>query len=284
MAKINDLTDFNNITGNITSFSHAYLFNTNSLTLSYRYVKEFAKRIICENVDKSEYEDICYQIDHNEYEDFYVVNPNTISINAIEIEKLMNYMETKSLKENGRRVYIIYGFERLLETTSNKILKFLEEPSDNLYGLLITENIDKILPTIISRCQVFNLTFDIQESSNDLIGKMNGFFKCILEKKYDAIAYTFFYFDKALADRNLFHSYFECLEKIFSNIINKKCGVNYKEEYVSDSILKYNLDVIIKFLNITNNLKSLILQNINLNLLLDRYIIEVSRELISCKK
>ena len=43
MARIENLTDFKNITSNITSFSHAYLFDTNSLSLAYDYVKLFAK-------------------------------------------------------------------------------------------------------------------------------------------------------------------------------------------------------------------------------------------------
>ena len=66
-------------------------------------------------------------------------------------------METKSLREDGRRVYIIYGFERLSTIISNKIFKFIEEPQNNIYAILLTENIEKILPTIISRCQILNL-------------------------------------------------------------------------------------------------------------------------------
>ncbi len=43
MAKIANLNDLKNITSNITSFSHAYLFSVNSLELSFPYAKEFAK-------------------------------------------------------------------------------------------------------------------------------------------------------------------------------------------------------------------------------------------------
>ena len=125
MAKITNLNDFKNLTSNITSFSHAYLFTVNSLELSFPYVKDFAKSIILEEIqDSFIQEDISYKIDNDEFDDLYIVNPDTIGINNEEITKLLTYMETKSLRDNGRRVYIIYGFERLSRDVSNKILKF----------------------------------------------------------------------------------------------------------------------------------------------------------------
>ena len=128
MTKITDLSGFTNITSNITSFSHAYLLNVNSLDSAYPYAKEFAKAIILQNISKDsfEYEDISYKIDHDEFDDLYVVNPETIGINNEEINKLFSYLETKSIRNDCRRLYIIYGFERLSTIISNKILKFLE--------------------------------------------------------------------------------------------------------------------------------------------------------------
>ena len=284
MAKINSMDDFKTLTSNITSFSHAYLFDTNSLLDAYPYVLEFAKKIICDNQEDDEkYSDVCYQIDKNEYDDLYVVNPTTIGINTEEIEKLLSYMETKSLRDNGRRVYIIYGFERLTRDTSNKILKFLEEPSDNIYALLMTENIDKILSTIISRCQTLKLSFDVTKTSDDKIILMEDFLKCLLARKNKTISYVLDYFGDAIGNRPLFYEYFEIIEKILSDKINYQYGIdnNHVDVLAFDG---YDIMTIINVLDITNKLKSLIKQNINLNLLLDRYIIEVTKELDSCKK
>ena len=36
---------------------------------------------------------------------------------------------------------------------ANSLLKFIEEPSDNVTGIFITSQIDRLLPTIVSRCQ-----------------------------------------------------------------------------------------------------------------------------------
>ena len=285
MTKINDLNDFKTVTSNITSFSHAYLLNVNSLDTAFPYAKELAKTIILQDINPSlfEYEDISYKIDHDEFDDLYVVNPDTIGINNEEINKLLTYMETKSLRENGRRVYIIYGFERLSTVISNKILKFLEEPQDNIYAILLTENYEKILSTIISRCQVLNFTFPIDDDNNERIEKMNDFINGLINKKKKMIAYVYDYFDNSLVDRMLLYHDFEILERIMSETIN--CKFNSKnKKYVCKSIMDYSPLTLINILNITNKLKCLIKSNINLNLLIDRYIIEVTEEIELCKK
>lgn len=279
MAKINNLDDFNLVTSSITSFSHAYLFNTNSLSNVLFYAKEFAKKIICENMDKDDIDITEYQIDNDEYDDLYIVNPDTISIKNEEIEKLFQVMMTKSLRKNGRRVYIIYGFERLSRDVSNKILKFLEEPVDNLFGILLTENIDHILSTIISRCQVMNITFDNNDLSVELIDSMKLFLTKIKKCGFNTIAYSNEFFLNMYTDRNKMYEAFQIIEKVLSNHLNKIYQMKYDDKL---EISEYNdvpINCIINIMDITNKLKMLIKQNINLNLLIDRYIIEVSKEL-----
>lgn len=285
MAQINSLQEFNNITSSITSFSHAYLFNVNSLDSSFLYAKEFAKAIILQGIDKEtfEYEDISYKIDNDEFDDLYVVNPETIGINSEEINKLLNYMETKSLRDNGRRVYIIYGFERLTRDISNKILKFLEEPQENIYAILLTENFEKILPTIVSRCQVMNFSFPSKEDNVEKIELMMKFLSTLIVNKKKTIAYENDYFYESFTNRLDFYDNFEVLEKIISETLNSNYQ-NIESKYILEDLKTYPNLTIINLLNITNKLKCLIKNNINLNLLLDRYIIEITEELELCKK
>ena len=51
------------------------------------------------------------------------------------------------------------------------ILKFLEEPKDNIIALFITDSLDNILETIKSRCQIINCFYDISSEveENDVI-------------------------------------------------------------------------------------------------------------------
>lgn len=285
MAQINSLQEFNNITSSITSFSHAYLFNVNSLDSSFLYAKEFAKAIILQGIDKEtfEYEDISYKIDNDEFDDLYIVNPETIGINSEEINKLLNYMETKSLRDNGRRVYIIYGFERLTRDISNKILKFLEEPQENIYAILLTENFEKILPTIVSRCQVMNFSFPSKEDNVEKIELMMKFLSTLIVDKKKTIAYENDYFYESFTNRLDFYDNFEVLERIISETLNSNYQ-NIESKYILEDLKTYPNLTIINLLNITNKLKCLIKNNINLNLLLDRYIIEITEELELCKK
>ena len=285
MTVITNINDFKNVTSSITSFSHAYLLSVNSLEVAFPYAKELAKSIILQGIkeDSFDYEDITYKIDHDEFDDLYIVNPETIGINNEEINKLMTYMETKSLRENGRRVYIIYGFERLSTTISNKILKFLEEPSENIYAILLTENFEKILPTIVSRCQILNFSFSEKEEDLDKINKLKEFLKELINKNKSMIAYEYDYFNDLFTNRIEFYEYFEILERIISETLNY-VYYNKENNYILDELTIYPPTTIINILNITNRLKCLIKNNINLNLLLDRYIIEITEELELCKK
>ncbi len=287
MARIENLNDFKMITSNITSFSHAYLISVNSIDFAYTYVKSLVKEIVLgknydEDIENNQI--ICYQIDNDEFDDMYVVNPSTISINTEEINKLMTYMETKSLRKNGNRVYIIYGFERLSRDVSNKILKFIEEPTENLYAILLTENIEKILPTIISRCQIINLMFPFEKIDEDKVDNFKNFLCKLIEEKKRMIAYVYDYFNDAIGDRTLFYDSFLILEKIISQTINYKYEHVDENIYICHQLLEYPSQTLINILIITNKLKCLIKGNINLNLLLDRYIIEVTKEFALCKK
>ncbi len=285
MTKITNMDDFKNITSRITSFSHAYLLNVNSLEMAYEYAKEFAKAIILqEEKDDFLIEDISYKIDHDEFDDLYVVNPDTIGINNEEINKLLTYMETKSLRENGRRVYIIYGFERLSTVISNKILKFLEEPQENIYAILLTQNYERIIPTIISRCQVLNFTFPKKEENLEMINNMKTFLQELIKNKKKMIAYEYDYFIDSFSDRMICYENFEILETIISESLNCVYQKSEPNSFVLEELINLSTIVLINILNITNKLKCLIKNNINLNLLIDRYIIEITEELELCKK
>lgn len=278
MAIIKEKNDFVNITSNITSFSHAYLFKVNDLDKGLECAKEFAKMIIFDNkIDEDSV--ISHQIDDEQFDDLFIVNPSSVSINSSEISNLMSYMETKSLRENGKRVYIICGYERITREISNKLLKFIEEPNDGIYGILLTMDIDKILPTIISRCQVISLVFDKDKSEiNDRIIKLMSFFDKVIKIKNGMIAYINDYFGDDLQNREQLYDSFSILEDILVNNL-KVMYSSDEEKYVIPSLQSLEKEKITNMLEITNNLKRLIKRNINLSLLLDRYIIELVREL-----
>jgi len=52
-------------------------------------------------------------------------------------------------------IYIVENAEKMNLSAANKLLKFLEEPTDYIVGFLVTPIDSHILPTISSRCQIF---------------------------------------------------------------------------------------------------------------------------------
>ena len=277
----NTTNKFYELTSNLTSFSHAYMFAVDSIEESMPLVIDFVKKILCsskhETKEEQENCDICYKIDRNQFDDLYILNPDSIAIKKEEIDNLMNYFKTKSLRDKGKRVYIICGFERLREDVSNKILKFLEEPEENIHAILITENIDKILSTIISRCQVINIQTQDATIEDSVIQDMRDFLEKIVINGQETIAYVQKYWKNYMADREQFEIAFDTLEKIVTNEINIRYNLPSDEKYNCSALKQYSINKILNILELTSQKKRLIKRNINLNLLIDRYIIEVTK-------
>ncbi|WP_130734847.1 DNA polymerase III subunit delta' [Flavobacterium sp. J27] len=58
--------------------------------------------------------------------------------------------------EGGYKIMIIWMADKMNLAASNKLLKLLEEPPNKTVFILITESLDDILQTILSRCQVLD--------------------------------------------------------------------------------------------------------------------------------
>ena len=77
------------------------------------------------------------------------------NINVAEINSVIHKLSLKAF-EGGNKIMIIWGVERLGKE-GNRLLKILEEPPPNTYFILIAEYMDQILPTILSRCQLYKM-------------------------------------------------------------------------------------------------------------------------------
>ena len=53
----------------------------------------------------------------------------------------------------GAKILIMWLPELMNLQASNKLLKLIEEPAENTYFIMVSENKNKILPTIFSRLQ-----------------------------------------------------------------------------------------------------------------------------------
>lgn len=78
------------------------------------------------------------------------------NINVTEAGEIIKFSSMRSY-EGSYKIIIIWLAENMGLEASNKILKSLEEPGDKTIFLLVTENENILLPTIISRCQLVKL-------------------------------------------------------------------------------------------------------------------------------
>ncbi|MFM2108222.1 MAG: DNA polymerase III subunit delta' [Burkholderiaceae bacterium] len=77
-------------------------------------------------------------------------------IRVEQVRALATFMNV-STHRAGLRVVLLYPAEALNTTAANTLLKTLEEPPPNTLFLLVAHRIDRLLPTILSRCQRFAL-------------------------------------------------------------------------------------------------------------------------------
>jgi len=78
------------------------------------------------------------------------------SINSRDCSDILHHNNTQS-HQDGCKVYILWCVDRLYHSAAPKLLKTLEEPESNSVFILISEEPDKILNTILSRTQLVKI-------------------------------------------------------------------------------------------------------------------------------
>ena len=138
--------------------SQAYILSCEDEKMLEDYSLLLSKVIICPKTYSKNCElcNICYRVSHNSYGDLKIIEPVNNVIKKEEILKLKNEFNTNSL-EGKNRIYIIKNVEKLNTAAANSLLKFLEEPDSNVVAIFTTTNIDLVMKTILSRCQVIKL-------------------------------------------------------------------------------------------------------------------------------
>ena len=155
---------------------HAYLFDVSLCNNSLLFVYSFIKSILCPikkltNGGCAEC-NLCKSIDDNSFPDLITIKPDGMVIKKEQLLDLQGNFITKSLYDN-KKIYIIKYAEDLHPAAANSILKFLEEPEANIVAILLTKNINNVIPTIISRCQVLTLMPDEENiTSRERIGQV----------------------------------------------------------------------------------------------------------------
>lgn len=81
-----------------------------------------------------------------------------------QVRALADFMNISTHRQ-GKRVIVLYPAEALNTAAANSLLKTLEEPAPDTVFLLVSNGIDRLLPTILSRCRKFALTVPSREEA-----------------------------------------------------------------------------------------------------------------------
>lgn len=139
--------------------SHAYLISGNPGMPLKEVAMYLAKSILCDNPNPLACNNCitCARVDEGNYPDVMVFDGEKSRIKRGDIEKITTSFDKSALETKGIMIYVLHLVETMTPIAVNSLLKFLEEPGKNVFAFLTTENEAKVLPTIISRTQVFRL-------------------------------------------------------------------------------------------------------------------------------
>ncbi|MDD6057257.1 MAG: DNA polymerase III subunit [Clostridiales bacterium] len=151
--------------------SHAYIINGPDKSGKKLLAEAFAQTLQCERLEEikraaSDREQIepcmechsCKQAEGRNQPDIIYVRhekPNTISVD--EIRTQVNHDIVIKPYSSRYKIYVIDEAEKMNVQAQNALLKTIEEPPAYAILLLLTTNVDSLLPTIQSRCVTLNI-------------------------------------------------------------------------------------------------------------------------------
>ncbi len=223
------------------------------------------------------------------------------NITIEQIRRLKTFLNSTTTIQNSSKIVIVDTADYLNISSANSMLKILEEPKENTYIFLISNQISLLLPTIRSRClkikfnthNLTNFTNIIKDKINEISNEEINFY---FELTYGSPGTTILYYNNDFLD--IFQLSIKCLlsndlddNKInLSNILSKLTNDEFNN-YLS--MLKFILIVANK-LKVNRDDKSLVnmpnyleLESLSANLtkknLIDRfdYLTNNQKELFS---
>lgn len=222
--------------------SHAYLLEMNDTKTNNDLIIEILNVIMKQYQNTYEY----FSGDIN----IKIIESENENIKKEQISNLMADFNKKSMNERPL-IYVIKNADKMNKHAANSILKFLEEPEENIIAILTTENTELVIDTIKSRCRIYTQPEQENLNTTDLI---------------------------ELYIRNIEQN--ESVKEIIEKTIEtKEQAINFfieYENYLANNI-RTNTKKITDSIKIVFKYKNRIRSNANLKLLFEAFDIEIKR-------
>ena len=283
--------------------SHAYLFIGNHEQDGFALYA--AQAILCKSkkIGACGLCSSCTRVANHQHGDFTLLSGKTTSIKKDDIIDLQRKFTQTSMEESNHKVYIIEDVDNASISAMNALLKFLEEPEGKVTAILTSSSEQRVLQTIQSRCLIIKLKenaseklfHDLVESEYDLIDAyyLSKLFPTLQsiedDKNYNIVSDFSKEFIAHLNDRqeNLAFVKLQAMvskhKKIdregflmFLSMLELSYGYKGKgqkevEQLTLSSINKY------KILEIVIDIKDRIRPGVNLGLLVDQFVYQMSQ-------
>lgn len=163
--------------------SHAMLLHGRSGTGKLDFAQHLSQALLCSAPKDGEACDVCPQctwFKEGAHPDFKYITPEdaetseetpkkkTSKKTQISVDQIRQLIQALSLSNHGvssLRVVLIHPAESLNTASANALLKVLEEPPNNTIFILVTHQIHRLLPTILSRCQSIAMPLPAREEA-----------------------------------------------------------------------------------------------------------------------
>ena len=210
-------------------------------------------------------------LQNNSHPNFYSIDllAEKNNIDVRQVREMILYTN-KSTFNNKSRFILIDNIENLNKNSVNALLKIIEEPNDNVYFILISNNEKNILPTLKSRCLTFKINLTFYESisiSNQILndnifelinydlinfyntpGEIINLINFSVDKKIDLKKIRLFNFLKLLID-NGYYKKNKFIKRLLINFIE----LFFLKEYALSTTRNSLLDFYHNFINKIHN-------------------------------
>lgn len=276
---------------NLKKYSHSYLFLGISGIGKKMIAKEFAKKILCEDILSCKGNcKSCLEFDNNNNPDFIEIKPDGNNIKIEQIRLLQRKIVEPPIISN-KKVYILDNADTLTREAQNCLLKTLEEPPEFAIIILIGSNNSAFLSTIKSRCSIIQFEAlkqaDIESYIKNKYENLNIDLSII-----EAACGSIGKFERIKDNKDLYIQ----LQKIIENICNNSlidflnsADCIYKLQDERQEILEYiNILLLkkikenIKYINcieIVEQTKKRLSANSNYNMSIDNMLISIWEEI-----
>ena len=255
--------------------AHAFLLETNNTNKCYTDVLDFLKIINCPNnkddiSNCKENCNLCRLISTDSLPSLITISPEGQYIKKDQIIDMMDKFSTKPVFTKFN-MYVIREADRFNSSSANTLLKFLEEPEENILGVFITNNKENVISTIRSRCQIFSCMYNSNVADSldeDLLTDVKLYLNAIYKNSNDLL-YNKTHMSGYYKERIQW-------ENFFSTMLYYLNDCYYSERLDKIELIKsVSKNNLIKIILLIETILKYIKSNCNIDLVLDKFVIEM---------